>query len=264
MLSSEQNKLRFSDAINAVSRDSGIGTLNEKILHAVIKHYIEPDSEKREIKVGASVADVFNSDGITEIQTRSFEKLIKKLPALLETSPVTVVLPIPHVKWVSWLDKESGELSPKRKSPKTGRIYDCLYELSKIRKFLADERLTIKVMLIDMDEYRNLDGWGKGGKRGSSRYDRIPLELFGEYVLNSPSDYLAFIPEELEEKFTLKDYMKLTKIKQRYASAAIYILRDMNLVELTGKQGRENLYQLTSNSISVSSPSITQNPPSAE
>lgn len=265
-LSSDKEKALFRASIDAVTKDNGIGTLNEKTLHAVIKQYIEPNESFREVKIGVgrTVADIFNDSGIVEIQTRSYEKLIKKLPRLFDIAPVTVVLPLPHIKTVSWIDTESGETTKKRKSPKTGRAYDGLYELSKIKKLLSDDRLCIRIMLIDMDEYRKLDGWGDGGKRGSSRHDRIPTELYCEYILRSKEDYMIFVPELLPKEFTLKDYMKSAKLKQRYGSAGIYILRELGIVSLIGKKGRENLYQLSNPPINASSPSITQNPASEE
>lgn len=266
MLSSDKERAAFREAIGIVTHDSGIGTLNEKTLHAVIKQYIEPDASFREVKIGVgrTVADIFNTSGIVEIQTRCYEKLIKKLPRLLDIAPVTVVLPIPHLKTVSWIDTTSGETTKKRKSPKTGRVYDGMYELSKIRKLLTDDRIRVRIMLIDMDEYRNLDGWGNGGKRGSSRHDRIPTELYAEYILQSSEDYLIFVPETLPQPFTLKDYMKCAKLKQRHGAAGVYILREMGIASLVGKKGRENLYQLNIQSSNASSPSITQKPARAE
>ena len=238
------NNERFAEAIASVTRDSGIGTLGEKTLHAVLKQYIEPNKEKREIRVGASVADIFNEDGITEIQTRSFLKLKKKLPTLLDTAPVTIVYPIPHQKWLTWIDPKTGEASERRKSPKVGRFFDGLYELSMIREFLSDSRLTVKIMLIDMEEYRNLDGWGNGGKRGSSRNERIPTALFDEYHLCSPDDYLIFVPETMPSEFTLKEYMKAAKVNKRQGQAGVYILRTLGFVDVSGKRGRENLYKI--------------------
>ena len=266
MLSSDKERAAFREAIEIVTHDGGIGTLNEKTLHAVIKQYIEPNESFREVKIGVgrTVADIFNDNGIVEIQTRSYEKLVKKLPRLFDIAPVTVVLPLPHLKSVSWIDTESGETTKKRKSPKTGRVYDCLYELAKIKKLLTNERLSIRIMLIDMDEYRNLDGWGNGGKRGSSRHDRVPTELHSEYILQKNEDYLIFIPETLPQTFTLKDYMKHAKLKQRHGAAGLYILRELGIVSLVGKHGRENLYQLNTVSSNESSPSIAQNPASAE
>lgn len=254
----------FSEAVLSFSRDIGIGSLGEKTLHAVLKQYIEPCASKREVKVCGSVVDIFNDDGITEIQTRNYLKLRKKLPKLLDVAPLTIVLPLPHIKYLSWVDCKSGEITNKRKSPKLGRAYDGLYELSKIKDFLPNERLTVRIMLIDMEEYRNLDGWGNGGKRGSSRRERIPTALFDIIELSSPADYRIFIPDGLPCEFTLKEYMKTAKVNDRNGKAGIHILRELGLVTVTGKRGRENLYQATTRSIKESSISIMQNPPSAE
>jgi len=259
------NKEKFLQAIAAVSNDSGIGTLGEKTLHSVIKRYIEPNGGNREVNViGRIVADIYNSDGITEVQTRNYAALRKKLPKLLEIAPVTVVLPLPSTKWVSWIDPETGETSKRRKSPKSGRPHDGLFELYKIKEWLAEERLTILILMIDMEEYRNLDGWGNGGKRGSTRNERIPLELVEEYRLTSPDDYRIFIPEDLSDTFTLKEFEKHIKQSHKRASYSLYLLRELGIVTLVGKSGRENLYQLTSFSISPSKTSIEQNPAKAE
>ncbi len=229
-------------AAEVVTHDGGIGTLGEKTLHAVIKQYLEPNEKYREVKVEASVADIFNEQGIIEIQTRSYEKLRKKLPTLLDTAPVTVVLPLPHRKTVTWVDPKTGESTVPRKSPKTGRPHDGLRELAKIRDFLPDPRLTVRIMLIDMEEYRNLDGWGNGGKRGSSRKERIPTGLVSEYILKERDDYAVFLPE-LPDEFTLKEYAKAAKLNQQRATAGLNILRELDLVRHIGKRGRENLYE---------------------
>jgi len=258
------NKENFLRAISLVSDDCGIGTLGEKTLHAVIKRYIEPNGDFREVKVGRLVVDIYNSNGITEIQTRNYLALKKKLPKLLEIAPVTVILPLPATKWVSWIDTETGEASKLRKSPKNGRPHDGLYELSKIKEWLSDTRLTVIIMMIDMVEYRNLDGWGKGGKRGSTRNERIPLALTDEYCLASPDDYRIFIPDGLGDPFTLKAFEKAIKQSHRRASAALYLLRELRIVDLVGKKGRENLYRVTNFSITPSNTSIEQNPATAE
>ena len=41
------------------------------------------------------------------------------------------------------------------------------------------------------------DGWGRDGKRGSNRYERIPTALCGRVDLRTPADYAAyFLPQE--------------------------------------------------------------------
>ena len=156
---------------------AGIGTLQEKTVHAILKHYLIPFTEYHEVKVGKYIADIFFEGEIIEIQTSNFNLLRKKLEAFLPCYEVTIVYPIPDQKWLIWFDENTGELSNKRKSPKNGSKYDIFYQLYKIKAFLLDENLHFKIILMDMEEYRLLNGWSKDRKRGSSRYDRIQNTL---------------------------------------------------------------------------------------
>ena len=136
----------------------GIGTLSEKTVHAVMKNYYAPDTDMHEIPIENFVADIFTGQEIIEIQTRAFYKMRRKLDAFLPLYPVTIVYPIPHIKWLSWIDEKTGETSPKRKSPKTGNPYMAFIELYKIRPYLSNPNLHLKLALLDMEEYRLLNG----------------------------------------------------------------------------------------------------------
>ena len=99
--------MEFNEAILKVvgsgtaAADLGIGTLNEKTLHAVLKCYYEPCTARHEIQLGRYVADIVSETGIVEIQTRAFHKLRDKLRYFLSISDsVTVVYPVPHIKWL--------------------------------------------------------------------------------------------------------------------------------------------------------------------
>lgn len=72
---------------------NGIGTLSEKTVHAVLKHYYAPDESQHEIPVEGCVADIFNGKEIIEIQTRSFDRMRPKLERFLPLYPVTIVYP---------------------------------------------------------------------------------------------------------------------------------------------------------------------------
>ena len=161
----------------------GIGCLGEKILHVVLKQYLEPDPSFHEVKIGRYVADIARDSGVVEIQTRNFSALKKKLAAFLPHYPVTVVTPIPQIKWLSWIEEQTGEVTKKRKSPKTGTALDVFRELYHIREFLLHPHFQIQLIFLEVEEYRLLNGWGNGGKRGSTRYDRIPIRLLGERFL---------------------------------------------------------------------------------
>lgn len=222
----------------------GFGTLQEKTVHAVMKLYYEPDIDYHEVPIEGYIADIYTGSRIIEIQNGNFNRLRDKLKAFLPLYPVMVVLPIPHSKWVIYMDEESGELSGRRKSPVTGSIYSAFPELYKIKSFLTHPNLSFAFPLIDMDEYRLLQSRGKGKRRRGSRYDRMPLVLYDEILLERPEDFIQVIPYELDEPFTVKEFAKAAHIQRDLAQVTLNILYSMNLVTRPGKRGREYLYEV--------------------
>lgn len=242
------DKVRFKQAcdkiINKQRKQNGIGTLGEKTLHAVLKCYFEPFEDNQEISLGGYVADIAGENGVIEIQTRNFNTLRRKLELFLEFCDVTVVYPIPQVKYLSWLDTKTGEIVSKRKSPKTGSIYDSLKELYKIKYTLDNPRMNLCFVMLELEEIRYLNGWSEDKKKGSTRCDRIPIDLLDEIYLNCPADYRIFLPENLPEEFTSADFAKCTKIKRNIAQLALNILTYMNVTEKTATKGRTILYRV--------------------
>lgn len=243
---SEYNKELFLDACNKIVQNgnsqNGIGTLKEKTLHAVLKNFYEPDTTHQEIRVGRFVADIKKDNEIIEIQTRSFNNMRKKLAQFLELYHVTIVYPIIYNKWLYWINEETGEISPGRKSPKHGSFYDAFYELYKIKPYLASPNLDICLTLVDAKEYRLLNGYGKDHKKRSTRYDRIPVALVDELCIKNQSGYLSLLPVNLPGKFSVKDYAKQAHISNRYAQLAINIFKYIGIIEQSGKNGRSYLY----------------------
>lgn len=229
--------------VNSVTSRDGIGTLSEKTLHSVLKNYYEPDEKKQEIKVGAKVADILNEVGIMEIQTRQFNKLRGKLEIFLEQYPVTIVYPIPSTKWLCWIDETTGEVSPRRKSPKRGKPHQIFVELYKIKPFLRHPNLNFKIAMVEVEEYRFLNGWSHDKKKGSSCSDRIPIDLDQEISLDKVEDYTVFLPVDLPEQFTTKDYAKCAKISTTLSQVGINVMCSVGAIEMIGKKGRLKLYQ---------------------
>lgn len=222
----------------------GIGTLKEKTIHAVLKHYFEPREEFHEIPIDGFVADIQTPHGVIEIQTGSFQSIRKKLEVFLANGPVTIVYPIPHIKWLRWINEDTGEMTEKRKSPKKGTPYMSFFELYKIKQFLTHPNLIICIILIDMVEYRSLNGWSLDKKRGSSRYDRIPTGLAAELWIGSKADYVKLVPDSLVGEFNSKDYKKATGLTLSAAQTALNVLNYMGAVERCGKAGRSYLYEV--------------------
>jgi len=232
-----------------VAARGGIGTLGEKTLHAVLKNFFEPDAEAHEIRVGPYVADIVGEGGIVEIQTGNFHALRKKLAAFLEAAPVTVAYPLAHCKWLLWVDPESGDTTARRKSPRVGNFPDALWELERIKALLARPNLRLSLLLVDLEEYRLRDGWSADKKKGSHRYERIPLALAGRLDLRSPEDWrspeaqAAFFPPGLPCPFTSKDYAKAARLNIHAAQTALRMLALMGAAVRCGKRGNLFLYE---------------------
>ena len=229
--------------VNQERERYGIGTLAEKTVHAVVKHYMEPNEDYHEVPLEGFVADIFREDAVTEIQTAHFNVLRRKLDKFLPLYPVTIVYPIPAVKWVIWVDPGSGAEVSRRKSPKKGSPYQAFNELYKIKSYLGDPNLRILFLFIDMEETRLLDGWSRDKKRGATKYDRIPLELVDEMLFERVEDYRMMIPPELSG-FTTREYAKSTKIPLSHAQTALNIFYYLNVVERIGKKGNSYLYEV--------------------
>ena len=221
----------------------GIGTLGEKTLHAVIKNYLEPDTSKHEITVGSFVADIVSDTGIIEIQTRSFDRLRKKLEEFLKISSVTVVYPLPKTKWLLWINSETGEITKKRKSPKRGCIQDSIPELYKIKMFLNHPNFRLFIVLIDLEEYRYLNGWSEDKKKGSTRHNRVPVEIVEVIEFNTTADYIRFIPAEVKRQFTTRDYSTAAKVNLHMAQTTLHILHFLGVIRRVGKQGNLHVYE---------------------
>lgn len=244
-----------------------IGTLREKRLHAAIKLYLCPDETCHERPVGdllredgakprRMVADILTEGHIMEVQTGGFFPLKPKVAWYLAHTPcrVTVVHPIPAVKYLSWINPEDGSIISRAKSPKRGRVRDVAGELYWLSEFIGDPRVSVRLLLLELEEYRLADGWSKDKKRGSNRYERFPTALLGDVTLWSPADYAAyFLPPALSSPdtegnypiFTAADYAKATGIRGRATYSMIHLLEGLALLEETEeKVGRSRGYRV--------------------
>lgn len=237
----------FSEAcskmIGSLQGQNGIGTLREKTIHSVLKYYYAPNPAYHEIKIGSYVADICIDGEIFEVQTRNFNTMRNKLGFFLKEHDVTIIYPVAHTKWLSWLDMETGELSNKRKSPKTGTFYQIIPELYKIKMFLANPRLHFIISLIDVEETRYLNGWSYDKKRGSSRMDGIPVAIYDEMRIDTINDYSKFLPDTLPDCFTAKDYARCAHITQKLSCVGLNILLETQTVKRIGKIGNAYLYE---------------------
>ncbi len=220
-----------------------VGTLSEKLLHKVLKFYVENDPSKHEIPVLGSVADILNDRGITEVQTRSFEKLLPKLSKFLQEYPVQIIHPLTQTRYVSYIDRESGEVISRKKSPKHDGINRAASELYKIKELLPNENLTVRLMFISFEDFRykpDKKAWRPPSKNLISR---VPLSVEREIVLKAKEDYGIFLPEGLGDFFTAREMSKIIKLDSRRTHNTITLLLSLGLIEQSGVDGKAYIYK---------------------
>lgn len=242
------NRARFLNIcyLHNRSRESGggIGTLNEKRIHLVLKDYFDPDRTHHEIPHKGYIADIKNDDGIIEIQTGALNPLFSKLGAFLPDCRVTLVHPLIQKKSVSWIDPKTGDITPKKNSPRHETPLDGVIELYNIRSHVGSPNLHVRFPLIEVDEYRFRDGWSRDKKRGSHRYDRIPIQLFDIVSLDTAADYMEhFLPGTLRrDPFTTADYAEAAHTGRGAAYHVLTVLTAAGVLEKCGKRGNSILY----------------------
>lgn len=245
----EVNKALFYKIVYDTTLDEhlryNIGTYKEKKLHIMMKRYFEEDTAYHEIPVKGYIADICRDGVITEIETSGFSGLKPKLGAYLPEYKVHLVYPLAYAKYISWIDPDSGEISSRKKSPKKATAYHAIFEMVRILPYVKNQNLTVLAPLLEMDEYRLLNGWSRDKKRGSNRYERIPAELFDIVEFSADADYIRYIPDSCGESFTLADFAKNAHIDKREVNGVVRVLMERGLLERVGKRGNAYLYART-------------------
>lgn len=238
------SRLCYEAAANRIERDGGINTMGEKRLHMVLKRYYEPDETRHEQAVGHHIADILREGEILEVQTASLYPLKTKIVHYLTetTCRVTVVHPICEKKWVRWIDPEDGSISERRRSPKRQNAITALADLIYLCDFLGESRLSFRLPILEVDDYRLLNGRGPDRKRHSARFERIPVALLGEISLTCAADYAALLPDALPDRFTAADFARQTHVQSRAAYAAVKVLCAVGVIRPDGKEGRAQAY----------------------
>ena len=243
------NKARFYNITYDLTFDIhqrfNIGTYKEKTLHLALKRYFEDNDDYHEVPTNGYIADIRRDGVITEIETHGFSGLIPKLSAYLPEYKVNLVYPLAAKKYVSWIDPDTREISARRPSPKKENVYDALFELVRILPHVKNENLNVVVMLLEMDEYKLLDGWSYDRKRGAHRFERIPTDVFEMVEINTDDDYRRYIPENCTDSFTVKDFARGTKIDTGTARAVIKVMEARGVIAKSGKSGNSFIYSRT-------------------
>ncbi len=224
-------------------RKEHFGTLGERTLHAALKKYYEPNENNHEKRFMGCIVDILNDNGVTEIQTGNFHFLKKKLDKLLDVTNVHIIYPAARTKWLIWVNPETGETTKRRRSPKTGSPYSIFSELFWIKDYLKHPNFNISVIMVDIDEYKKLDGWSRDKKHGSTRVERIPVFIGDEIKAGGIIGYKNFIPDMEKEFYNTKIFAKAASISKHDAQSALNLLYNIGEVTRCGRDKNGYIYK---------------------
>ena len=261
------DQIRFErvcrDILLADREREGIGTLNEKKLHTMLKFFVCDDKSCHEIKLDPLVvdesedssankktkkrrnfvADVLCDCDIFEIQTGHLYPLKDKIEFYLEQTEynVTIIHPLAVKKHINYIDPKNGTVSRRVPSPKKEHPRDMLPELYSLLPYLGNRRLRARALLFEVEEFRLQSG--RRGKRGE-KYERIPTALVDILDFCTPSDYLDYLPKDLPPRFTTAEFGKAAGYAGIDRYSAIKVLLKMGLVREDGTIGKAAAYRL--------------------
>lgn len=242
-LEKENKKLEEALALSYNDNKNTIGVQQEHTLHKVMKYYLSPNPVYQEILVGKMYADVKIDNHIYEVQTKSFNALRNKLAFFLKEYEVTIVHPMAKNRYF-YLMNEFGEVIKEQKSPRHIYPLEVTWELYKIKNFLKDPNLKLKLIMLDMDEYR-LKKEAKIYHKGYERENQIPKKILDIYDLNDKISWQNLLLEyQLPSSFTSSEFAGYTHISKKKAVTALNVLTYLEVVIRINKIGNKYIYKI--------------------
>jgi hypothetical protein len=227
---------------------SGIGTLNEKNLHAALVQWFSRPGDEFESKVDEYIVDIKRKNLLIEVQIKNFSAIKEKLRNLCVKHKIKLIHPIAQQKWII-KEEADGERVSKRKSPKRGRVEDIFTELIRIPTILSESNFSLCVVLVNLNEIWKNDGQGSWRRSNWSIADRYLIEVNEIHEFHHPKDLRNLLPPSIPGTFTNHDVAAHLGISNSLAGKMTYCLRKLKELKVVGKKGRANLMSYNNKSL---------------
>lgn len=217
----------------------------ETSLHKQLKALYAADTGQLESPLGQYRIDVHAGDELIEIQHGSLAAIRPKVRQLLKKHRVTVVKPIVARKWLVRQDARGGNVVGRRKSPKQGKLLDLFDELIYFRDLFPHKRLTVEVVLVEMEEWR-YPGHGRRRRWRENDHeveDQKLLSVHDRCRLASADDLRKMLGVRLPRQFHTGHLAEKLTISRWLAQRIAYCLRHAGTARQVGKEGNALLYE---------------------
>ena len=219
----------------------------ETSLHRQLKALYARPGAQLEVTLGDYRIDVVCGDELIEIQHGSLAAIRDKVRELLKEHRVTVVKPLIVRKRLIKLEKKNGRQIDSRMSPKRGKLLDIFDELVYFTRVFPHERLTLEVVLVDVEEWR-YPGHGRRRRRRDGDYqvqDQKLIAVHETHRFRTTADLAKLLPEGLPAVFHTGHVSEGLNVDRWIAQRIAYTLRNVGTIKQVGKAGNALLYRLT-------------------
>ena len=216
----------------------------ETSLHRQLKALYAPDESQTEVPCEGYRIDAVNRGRLIEIQHGSLGAIRDKIANLLENYRVTVVKPIVAVKHLVKLHERGGKILNRRRSPKRGQLLDVFDDLVYFTRVFPHRRLTLEVVLVEMEELR-FPGHGRRRRRRANDFqveDQRLVEVVDTHRLKTLADLRRMLPGGLPSQFHTGHLAERLAVRRHIAQRMAYCLRETGAIHVIGKQGNAMLY----------------------
>lgn len=219
----------------------------ETSLHRELKQFYTEDDEtaEQEVRLGNYRIDVVRGGSLLEIQLSSLSAIRDKIATLLKDYDVEIIKPIIAKKTLVKRKKKNGKEISRRQSPKKGVWLDVFEELVYMTRVFPHPRLTLRLALVEIEEYR-YPGHGRRRRHRENDFiveDQKLVRVVDEFALRTLADLRKFLPAGLPKPFHTGDLAKGLNVKRKIAQRIAYTMREMKAIKPVGKEGNAVLYR---------------------
>jgi hypothetical protein len=217
----------------------------ETSLHRDLKILYAGREARFEVPVAGYRVDAIARGRLIEVQHGSLAAIRDKVRALLEEHRVTVVKPIVARKTLVKQTAKGEEVVERRLSPKRGTLLDLFDELVHFTRVFPHPRLTLEVLLVEVEEWR-YPGHGRRRRWRANDHeveDQKLVALGEKHRLRTAADLGRLVACPLPAPFHTGDLAAALGVRRWIAQRIAYCLHRTGAVREVGKQGNTRLYQ---------------------
>jgi hypothetical protein len=217
----------------------------ETTLHRQLKERYAMDGGAVEQRVGRYRIDVIRGTQLIEIQLAPLMSIRDKIAALLKKHDVLVVKPLIATKHLVKRRGAGGKIVSRRRSPKRRTLLDVFEELVHFTRVFPHRRLTLEVLLVEIEEWR-YPGHGRRRWRRDNDHlieDQHLLEVHAVHQFRTAGDLCRMLPPALPQPFHTGQLADGLGVERWIAQRMAYCLRETGAIQSVGKLRGAWLYQ---------------------